>query len=453
MRPGGRHVCFRAVRILDVIAAKRDGHALTREQIDFVVHAAVDGSVPDYQLSAWLMAVVLRGMNAEETWWLTDAMVRSGARVDLSDIPGVKVSKHSTGGVGDKTSLVLAPLVAACGVVLPKMSGRGLGHTGGTLDKLESIPGFRVGLSLDEFRRVVREVGTSLIAQSPEIAPADKRLYALRDVTGTVESIPLIASSVMSKKLAEGTSAIVLDVKVGRGAFMKTAEDARRLARAMVSIGALGGVPTEVFITRMDQPLGSAVGNALEIIECFETLKGRGPQDLTALVVRLAARMVELARIAQGDAAERLVRDKLASGAGLNVMRRLIVAQGGDAAVIDRYDLMPTAPKRYTVTAQASGYVHALDAELVGRAAMTLGAGRARKEDPVDHAVGAIVKARIGDEVTAGDPILELHYRNDATLAPAIALVNEATRIAGGRVTVPSLIVETVSPTLSGAAA
>jgi pyrimidine-nucleoside phosphorylase len=433
------------VHILDVIAAKRDGRALTREQIGFFVDGASRGTVPDYQLSALLMAVVTRGMTADETWWLTDAMVRSGARLDLSDIPGVKISKHSTGGVGDKTSIVLAPLAAACGIVVPKMSGRGLGHTGGTLDKLESIPGFRVNLSLDELRRVVRDVGTCLIGQSPEIAPADKRLYALRDVTGTVESIPLIASSVMSKKLAEGTSAIVLDVKVGRGAFMKTVDDARALGAALVAIGALGGVPTDVFITRMDQPLGRAVGNALEIIECIETLKGRGPAELESLVVPLVARMVTLANRAPGGAqAESLVRTALTSGAALDVFRRLLVAQGGDPAIIEDYGMLPTAPRRQMIVAPTTGAVRALHADLIGRAAMSLGAGRARVGDPVDHAVGAVMHARVGDRVRAGDPLVELHYRSAASLDAAVALATSAIEIAESSDAGPPLIVDTL---------
>jgi pyrimidine-nucleoside phosphorylase len=433
------------VRILEIIAAKRDGYALTREQIDFVIDGVCHETIPDYQTSALLMAIVLRGMNADETWWLTDAMVRSGSRLDLSDIPGVKVGKHSTGGVGDKTSLVLAPIVAACGVVVPKMSGRGLGHTGGTLDKLESIAGFNVNLSIEAFRRVLRDAGTSVIAQSPDIVPADKKLYALRDVTGTVASIPLIASSIMSKKLAEGSTAIVLDVKVGRGAFMKTVEDARSLAHAMVSIGELGGVRTEVFITRMDQPLGRAVGNALEIIECFETLKGRGPADLVELVTRLSTRMVELAGVTN------TVANVLKSGAALEVFRKMIVAQGGDGAVVDDYSRLPAAPKRHMVVAPTSGHLHALDAELVGRAAMVLGAGRATKADPVDHAVGAIVHARIGDKLKAGDPILELHYRSDETLRGAADLVSQAVRIGDSPVAPVGIIVEAITHSEPGA--
>src|SRR5438034_6568568 len=306
------------MRAVDVIMKKRDGGALSRDEIRFFVQGVTAGTLPDYQASALLMAVLLRGMTAEETAWLTDAMVHSGVRVDLSDIPGKKVDKHSTGGVGDKTSLILAPLAAACGVVVPMMSGRGLGHTGGTLDKLESIPGFRVDLSLDEMKAALARTGCAMIGQTAQIAPADKQLYALRDVTGTVESIPLISASIMSKKIAEGIDALVLDVKTGSGAFMKTEADSRRLAESLVSIGNASGVRTEAVITRMDAPLGRAVGNALEVIECVEVLKGRGPKDLTDVSVDLTARMLVLGAAATDrPSAAAKVREAIASGAGL----------------------------------------------------------------------------------------------------------------------------------------
>ncbi len=415
------------MRAVDIIRAKRDGHALSREAIEAVVTGVTDGSWPDYQLSALLMAVVLRGMSDEETAWLTDAMVRSGARVDLSSIPGLKVGKHSTGGVGDKVSIVLAPLVAACGVVVPKMSGRGLGHTGGTLDKLESIPGFRVALTLDEFRRVLTDVGCALISQTAAVAPADKKLYALRDVTATVESIPLISASVMSKKLAEGSNALVLDVKCGRGAFMRTRTDATALARSLVSIGNAAGVPTEAFITSMDGPLGHAVGNALEIAECIETLSGRGPADLHALVIRLAARMVRLGGGASTDEeAEGAVTTALASGAALAKLRAMIARQGGDASVVDEPGRLPQARARLSVTSPASGVVIGLDAELVGRASMLLGAGRDRVDGLIDHATGIVVHRKPGDEVRAGDRVMDLHYNDARRLDEARTLALQA---------------------------
>src|SRR5258707_10738525 len=367
----------RRMRAVDVIMKKRDGGALGREEIRFFVDGVTAGPLPEYQTSALLMAVLLRGMTAQETAWLTHAMVHSGVRVDLRDIPGVKVDKHSTGGVGDKTSLILAPLAAACGVPVPMMSGRGLGHTGGTLDKLESIPGFRVNLSLDEMKAALARVGCAMIGQTAQIAPADKKLYALRDVTGTVESIPLISASIMSKKIAEGIDALVLDVKTGSGAFMKTERASRRLAESLVSIGNASGVRTEAVITDMDVPLGRAVGNALEVIECVEVLKGRGPKDLTDVSVDLTARMLVLGAVAADRAAaEARVRDAIASGAGLERFRRIIEHQGGDPRVIDDYGRLPSAPGRHVIPAPRSGFVTYVDAELVGRASVALGAGR-----------------------------------------------------------------------------
>jgi pyrimidine-nucleoside phosphorylase len=420
------------MRAVDIIMKKRDGGALSRSEIGFFIAGVTAGTLPDYQASALLMAILLRGMTAEETAWLTDAMVDSGIRVDLGDIPGLKVDKHSTGGVGDKTSLVLAPLAAACGVPVPMMSGRGLGHTGGTLDKLESIPGFRVNLSLEEMRAALVAVGCAMIGQTAQIAPADKKLYALRDVTGTVESIPLISASIMSKKIAEGIDALVLDVKTGSGAFMKTEADSRRLAQSLVSIGNASGVKTEALITAMDAPLGRAVGNALEVIECIDILKGEGSADLVDVSVELAARMLVLGKIA-GDrpAAERLVRGAIASGEGLERFRRIIETQGGDPHVVDDYRRLPTAPERHLVRATAAGYVTNLDAELVGRASVVLGAGRDRVEDPVDHAVGIMVLAKPGDQVSAGDAILELHYRDSAKRDRALELVNRAFTLGG----------------------
>ncbi|HZR22153.1 MAG TPA: thymidine phosphorylase [Vicinamibacterales bacterium] len=418
------------MRAVDVIIKKRGGSSLTRDEIRFVVEGATSGAVPDYQTSALLMAILLRGMTPEETAWLTEAMVQSGVRLDLADVPGVKVDKHSTGGVGDKTSLILAPIAAACGVPVPMMSGRGLGHTGGTLDKLEAIPGFRVNLSLDEMRAVLKRVGCVMIGQTKEIAPADKRLYALRDVTGTVESIPLISASIMSKKIAEGINALVLDVKTGSGAFMKTEADSRRLAESLVAIGNASGVKTEAVITAMETPLGLAVGNALEVIECIEVLKGRGPADLIDCSVELTARMLILGTVASDRAdAERRIRESIASGAALAKFRMMVEVQGGDPRVVDDYSLLPSVPDREYVNADRAGYLTRLDAELVGRASVSLGAGRDKVEDAVDPAVGIMITAKPGDAVKAGDPILELHYRDRARLEAALTLAKQAITI------------------------
>ena len=430
------------MRVVDIISRKRDGGALSRDEIAFFVAGVTAETLPDYQASALLMAILLRGMAADETAWLTDAMVHSGVRVDLSDIPGAKVDKHSTGGVGDKTSLVLAPLAAACGLIVPMMSGRGLGHTGGTLDKLEAIPGFRVALSLQEMKRALKEVGCAMIGQTAQIAPADKKLYALRDVTGTVESIPLISASIMSKKIAEGIDALVLDVKTGSGAFMKTEGDSRRLAESLVAIGNASGVRTEAIITAMDAPLGRAVGNALEVIESFEVLKGRGPKALTDVSVELAARMIVLGGLeTDRSRAEARVRGAIASGAGLERFQRIIEHQGGDPRVVDDYGRMPSAPERHVIGAAQSGFVTRLDAELVGRASVALGAGRDTVEDAVDPAVGILVLAEVGDQVRAGDPILELHYRDRAKRDQAIGRAAAAIEIGNTRPPAAPLVV------------
>ena len=430
------------MRAVDVIMKKRDGGALSREEIRFFVDGVTAGTLPEYQASALLMAILLRGMSGEETAWLTDAMVHSGVRVDLADIPGVKVDKHSTGGVGDKTSLILAPLAAACGVPVPMMSGRGLGHTGGTLDKLEAIPGFRVNLSLDEMKAALRRTGCAMIGQTAQIAPADKKLYALRDVTGTVESIPLISASIMSKKIAEGIGALVLDVKTGSGAFMKTEADSRKLAESLVSIGNASGVKTEAVITAMDAPLGRAVGNALEVIECIDVLKGGGPSDLVDVSIELTARMLVLGRVADDLAdAEKQARDAIASGAGLDRFRQIVEAQGGDSRVVDDPARLPHVADRQVVTAARSGYLTRLDAELVGRASVALGAGRDRVEDPVDFAVGITIHAKPGDKVRAGDAVLELHYRDRARLETAVALAGRAVTIGDERPPPARLIV------------
>jgi pyrimidine-nucleoside phosphorylase len=435
------------MRAIDIIRRKRDGGELSPAEVEAFAHAAANGTWPDYQLSAFLMAVFFRGMSAAETAVLTKAMTESGTRYRWDDVAGPKVDKHSTGGVGDKTSLILAPLAAACGVIVPMMSGRGLGHSGGTLDKLEAIPGFRVGLSADELRAALKAVGIGMIGQTPAVAPADRKLYALRDVTGTVESIPLITSSILSKKLAEGIDGLVMDVKAGRGAFMKTLDDARKLARSIVSVGNANGVRTEALITAMDAPLGRAVGNSLEVIECRDTLQGRGPKDVEALSVTLAARMVRLAGLARtNEEAEVKVRAVLTSGAGLEKFRQMIEHQGGDPRIVDDVSWLPKAPHHTTVTANRSGFVTELDAEKIGVAAMRLGAGRARAEDAVDHAVGVVVRAHVGERVAAGATVLEVHYRDDHTLVSALPLLREAIGIGDQEPTNRQLIIEEIRP-------
>jgi pyrimidine-nucleoside phosphorylase len=415
------------MRHVDVIARKRDGHPLSRAEIDLFVSGVTDGTMPDYQAAALLMAIVLRGMSSEETAWLTDAMVRSGDRVDLSDIPGVKVGKHSTGGVGDKVSIVLAPVAAACGVVVPKMSGRGLGHTGGTLDKLESIPGYRIDLSIAEFKDVLRSVGTSIIGQTHALAPADKKLYALRDVTGTIESIPLISASIMSKKLAEGSNALVLDVKCGQGAFMKDVAAARALAESMVAIGSHAGVRTEAIISDMDAPLGRAVGNAIEIAECIATLQGRGPGDLSAVMRRLAALMLLLAGVAEDEPAAAARVDRvIATGAAVETFRRMVERQGGNPRVVDDPGLLPHTDEVAELPAIRAGYVSGMDAEAIGRASNALGAGRSKVGDAIDHAVGITLLAKPGDRVTAGQPLLLFHHRGGRGVAEAQAICRAA---------------------------
>jgi len=418
------------VRPYDLIRKKRDGGELSREEITFLVDGFVRGDVPDYQVSAWLMAVYFRGMTDRETADLTLAMARSGRMLDLSGIPGVKVDKHSSGGVGDKTSLVLVPLVAACGVVVPKMSGRGLGHTGGTLDKLESIPGLRTEVDVDAFLQQVRRVGCAIVGQSPDLVPADKKLYALRDVTATVDSVPLIASSIMSKKIAGGADAIVLDVKTGSGAFMKRLEEARVLAQAMVAIGSALGRRTVAVLTDMDQPLGYAVGNALEVREAIETLRGDGPGDLTELCLELGSHMLRLAGRVRGPEEGRdTLREAVRSGAGLRKFAEMVAAQGGDPAVADRPDRLPAAPVVLDVQSPEDGYVEAVDAEAVGRVSMGLGAGRVRKEDTVDPAVGVVVEAKKGSRVHRGDVLAHVHARTEEAAQAAARALLQAYRL------------------------
>ena len=418
------------MRAIDIIRRKRDGLELSSGEIQTFVAAAARGQWPDYQLSALLMAICCRGMTAEETATLTRCMADSGTRVDLSDLAGVKVDKHSTGGVGDKTSLILAPLAAACGVIVPMMSGRGLGHTGGTLDKLEAIPGYRVQLTLSEFRQVLEAVGMAMIGQTADLAPADRKLYALRDATATVESIPLITASILSKKLAEGISGLVIDVKCGSGAFMKTVEDARQLARSLIRVGTANGLTIEALITAMDSPLGEAVGNSVEVIEAIEVLKGRGPRDVSDLSIRLAAIMVRLAGLARDDhLAEQKVRAALDSGAGLERFRRSIAAQGGDPRVIEDYSRLPLAPHRHAIFAPRPGTVSEVRAETIGIGATVLGAGRERAEDAVDPGVAIQVRVRPGQRVQHGETLLELHYHSEQRLQAALPLLESAVRI------------------------
>ena len=418
------------MRAVDIIQKKRDGGVLTPGEIRFFVEGVTDASLPDYQSAALLMAVLLRGMTPGETAALTEAMITSGVRVDLSDIPGVKVDKHSTGGVGDKSSIVIAPLVAACGGIVPMMSGRGLGHTGGTLDKLESIPGFRTNLSIEEMRASLAAIGCALIGQSAQIAPADKKLYALRDVTGTIESVPLISASIMSKKIAEGIGALVLDVKCGRGAFMKTPQEARALAESLVAIGTSAGVQTQAVITAMNWPIGFAVGNANEVVECIRLLKGHGRADLLENVLELSERMLVVAGIAsdRGEAAL-MCRRALDSGQALERLRAIIERQGGDPRVIDDEGLMPRAPGEHVMTAGRDGFVTRLDAGLIGRAAVVLGGGRDKVDDAIDPGVGIMLSATVGDAVSAGDAILRVQYRSDARLQQALPLLTDAVRV------------------------
>ncbi len=408
------------MRAVDIIIKKRDKLELTREEIEFFVQGFTRGEIPDYQAAAWAMAVLLNGMTPRETTDLTLAMAHSGALLDLSDVVDLAVDKHSSGGVGDKTSLVVLPVVAACGLPVGKMSGRGLGFSGGTLDKMESIPGYRCDLSTEEFKRQLKEVGIVLTGQSLDLAPADGKLYALRDVTGTVQSIPLIASSIMSKKIAAGAQAIVLDVKVGLGAFMQTLDEARTLARLMVDIGRLAGREVVALLSDMNQPLGNAVGNALEVREAIETLRGGGPADFREHCLHVAAHLLVLGRrTADLESARRSAEAVLASGAALEKFRTLVRAQGGDVSYVDVPEKLPQARLVTVVEAERSGYIAQVHARLFGEAAVLLGGGRAKKGDPIDHAVGLIVHVKVGDYVERGRPLYTLHANEPARLEEA----------------------------------
>lgn len=402
------------MRMVDLISKKRNNVELTRAEIDWIINGYTNKEIPDYQMSAFLMAIVFNDMTQAERLAMTQAMVATGEIVDLSAIEGIKVDKHSTGGVGDKTSLILGPLVASMDVPVAKMSGRGLGHTGGTLDKLESISGMRIELEMQEFIKQVNDIKMSIIGQTGNLAPADKYLYALRDVTATVESIPLIASSIMSKKIAAGADAIVLDVKFGTGAFMKTLEDAKKLAKAMVEIGQDANRETVAFLTDMNQPLGFAIGNALEVKEAIETLSGKGPKDLEELVLQLASYMVVLAKKATTtDEAYVQLKENLNNGKALQKFREFIGAQGGDVAQIDDPSLLPSAKSILAVKAQSAGYVQKIDALSIGIAAMKLGAGRATKEDVIDMGVGVVLNKKVGEAVDKGDVLAYIHSNSE----------------------------------------
>jgi len=434
------------MRTVDLIHRKRDAEELTPEEIAAIVDGYTRNEIPDYQMSAFLMAVFFSGMTDREVSALTDCMVKSGETVDLSGIPGVKVDKHSTGGVGDKTSLIAAPLAAAAGVIVPMISGRGLGHTGGTLDKLEAIPGFRTDLTIDEFKAQLAKHGLAFIGQSPEVTPADGKLYALRDATATVESIPLIASSIMSKKLAVGLDAIVLDVKVGNGAFMKRQVDARRLAQMMVGIGRRMDKRVQALITDMNQPLGYAVGNALEVMEVSQTLQNAGPTDLTRISLELAARMIFLGKIVPTlDDARELAQSKLLDGSGYKKFKEVIEAQGGNPLVLDRFELLPNATGVREIASPRAGYVTAIGAEDIGMASSMIGAGRDTKEDTIDPAVGVILEVKVGQKVEAGAVLCRVYYTSEEHVEEASQQVEDAFRISATAPEERELILEVVS--------
>ncbi|MBV8819351.1 MAG: thymidine phosphorylase [Acidobacteriaceae bacterium] len=433
------------MRTVDLIHRKRDGEELSTEEIRTLVESYVRNEIPDYQFSAFLMAVFFSGMSDREVSALTEVMVHSGQTLDLSSLPGLKVDKHSTGGVGDKTSLISAPLAAAAGVMVPMISGRGLGHTGGTLDKLESIPGFRTDLAVEQFLGLLGRHRLAFIGQTPEIAPADGKMYALRDATATVESIPLIASSIMSKKLAAGLDALVLDVKVGAGAFMKRQVDARRLAQMMVGIGRRMDKRVQALITDMNQPLGYAIGNALEIMEVSQTLQNAGPTDLTRISLELAARMIFLAKVSPTlDEARELAQQKLLDGSGYRKFKEVIQAQGGNPNVLDRFELLPNATGVREIASPRAGYVSAINAELVGQASAMIGAGRDTKEDKIDPAVGVILEVKVGNKVDSGGVLCRVYYTNEERVEDAAQQIEDAFRISANPPDERELILEVV---------
>jgi pyrimidine-nucleoside phosphorylase len=429
----------------EIISRKRDGLELDRTEIDYVISGYARGEIPDYQVAAWLMAVYIRGLSDRELTNLTEIMIASGDRISLDDVPGKKIDKHSTGGVGDKISFIVAPLAAACGLRVPMLSGRGLGHTGGTLDKLESIPGFKVSLAPEQIRRTLTESGMVICSPTDNIAPADKKIYALRDTTATVSCIPLIASSIMSKKLALGTDGIVLDVKTGRGAFMQNEQDALRLCRTMVDIGEKAGRLTLGIISVMDQPLGWAVGNSLEIIESIETLKGRGSEDVLQVTYALGFCMLRAAGKMTGYAqACEMFRDAIASGRALDVFRRFIAAQGGDSRVCDDYSLLPGSTGQVEFQAPESGAIAAIDSLSVGLAAIDIGAGRRKKEDTISFGSGFIFHARVGDRIEKGQNIVTIHSDHPERIPGVLKRLSEAIRIGPRSEAKPKMILSLV---------
>ena len=434
------------MRAVELIAAKRDGRELTSEEISWLVAGFTNDSIPDYQISAWLMAVYFRGMSPRETADLTRAMVASGRHLDLSEAGAFVADKHSTGGVGDKTTLIVGPLVAATGIPAGKMSGRGLGFSGDTIDKLEAITGFRTELTAAEFVDAVKRVGLVVASQTADLAPADGKLYSLRDVTATVESIPLIASSIMSKKIAAGANAVVLDVKVGRGAFMKTLEEARQLALSMRDIGKDVGLQVRAMLSGMDQPLGWAVGNALEVAEAVRTLKGQGPPDLVEVACTIGAHLLHMAgRVPSVDDGMPIMQQALESGRALDKFRQFVENQGGDASFIDDTSLLPQAPVRRELAATDNGYVASIDAEVLGRASVEIGAGRAVKGAKIDHAVGFVLRAKVGDRVERGQPLTEVHARTQEAADDALSAIVAAYELSQEPVRVPPTVLEVVA--------
>lgn len=427
--------------MVDLIAKKRDGHELTTEEIQFIIDGYTKGEIPDYQISAWLMAIFFQGMTEKERTDLTMAMAQSGEQADLGSIEGIKVDKHSTGGVGDSVSLIVGPLVACAGVPVAKMSGRGLGHTGGTIDKLESVPGFQVELDKKTFVDLVNKNKIAVISQSGNMTPADKKLYALRDVTATVDSLPLIASSIMSKKIAGGADAIVLDVKTGNGAFMKTHEEAEALAKAMVQIGNRAKRKTMALISDMNQPLGFAIGNALEVKEAIETLKGQGPKDLTELCLTLGSYMVLLGEKAQDiEEARKMLEQFMDDGSALNKFKTFLASQGGDSSVVENPEKLPQAEYQIPLLSKEEGYVSSMNAEEIGRSAMLLGAGRSEKDAPIDLAAGIVLRKKIGDPVAKGEPLAILHTNKEEVVEEIKEKLRESIQISPDRPEPPPLI-------------